>query len=470
MTTSQRWTMLAAILGSSMVFLDGTIVNLALPHDRAGAAGQPRLDARGPDLRRRRLPRDPRRAADPRRRPRRLLRPAPRVRHRPRRLRRSRRSCAASRRRSSCSSSPGCSRARPARCSSRGRSRSSPRCSTARRAPRAFGIWAAAPSATTLSGRSLGGLLVDAVSWRAAFLINVPARRARPYATLRHVEESRGERRDGSLRLAGRRGRGPRGRRARVRGDPRPGAATGRIPWRGPRSPSAPSRSSRSRSSWRGGPTRSSRSGLFRRRALRDHQPLDAADLRRRCTRWLPVPGPVPAERPRLHGDRRRPRRAADGSLLIALLSARVGARSGRIGSRPFLIAGPAAHGRGPAVAGADPGDDASPGCSRPATRRRYLPPVSVLVDVLPYVAAVRASGFVAGRGAAHGDADVVGAGVERRRLALGDQQRDQPGRAAAALGGDLRRDLGHVLRDARGVGPRRSTRPIPRCGRWSSR
>ena len=31
MTSSQRWTMLAAILGSSMVFLDGTVMNLALP-------------------------------------------------------------------------------------------------------------------------------------------------------------------------------------------------------------------------------------------------------------------------------------------------------------------------------------------------------------------------------------------------------------------------------------------------------
>ena len=32
MTRAQRWTMLATILGSAMVFLDGTIVNLALPH------------------------------------------------------------------------------------------------------------------------------------------------------------------------------------------------------------------------------------------------------------------------------------------------------------------------------------------------------------------------------------------------------------------------------------------------------
>src|SRR5512143_2922018 len=31
LTTTQRWTMAAAILGSSMVFLDGTVINLALP-------------------------------------------------------------------------------------------------------------------------------------------------------------------------------------------------------------------------------------------------------------------------------------------------------------------------------------------------------------------------------------------------------------------------------------------------------
>ena len=31
MQSSQRWTMVAVILGSSMVFLDGTVMNLALP-------------------------------------------------------------------------------------------------------------------------------------------------------------------------------------------------------------------------------------------------------------------------------------------------------------------------------------------------------------------------------------------------------------------------------------------------------
>jgi len=31
MTVKQRWTMVAVILGSAIVFLDGTVVNVALP-------------------------------------------------------------------------------------------------------------------------------------------------------------------------------------------------------------------------------------------------------------------------------------------------------------------------------------------------------------------------------------------------------------------------------------------------------
>lgn len=56
---------------------------------------------------------------------------------------------------------------------------------------RAFGIWAAATSATTILGPTLGGLLIQAVSWRAAFLVNVPLVVLAVYATLGHVEESR---------------------------------------------------------------------------------------------------------------------------------------------------------------------------------------------------------------------------------------------------------------------------------------
>ncbi len=58
---------------------------------------------------------------------------------------------------------------------------------------RAFGIWAAATSATTLIGPVVGGLLVDGVSWRAAFLINVPLVLLALYATVRHMPETRAE-------------------------------------------------------------------------------------------------------------------------------------------------------------------------------------------------------------------------------------------------------------------------------------
>jgi EmrB/QacA subfamily drug resistance transporter len=58
---------------------------------------------------------------------------------------------------------------------------------------RAFGIWAAASSATTLLGPPVGGFLVDALSWRAAFLINVPLVAVAAFIALRWVAESRNE-------------------------------------------------------------------------------------------------------------------------------------------------------------------------------------------------------------------------------------------------------------------------------------
>jgi EmrB/QacA subfamily drug resistance transporter len=56
---------------------------------------------------------------------------------------------------------------------------------------RAFGIWAGASAATTILGPPVGGLLVDAISWRVAFLINLPIVIVAIWATLRHVPESR---------------------------------------------------------------------------------------------------------------------------------------------------------------------------------------------------------------------------------------------------------------------------------------
>ncbi len=58
---------------------------------------------------------------------------------------------------------------------------------------RAFGTWAGASSATTLLGPVLGGLLVDTISWRAAFFINVPLVALAAWATWKHVPESRNE-------------------------------------------------------------------------------------------------------------------------------------------------------------------------------------------------------------------------------------------------------------------------------------
>ncbi len=58
---------------------------------------------------------------------------------------------------------------------------------------RAIGIWAAATSATTVLGPPIGGFLVDAFSWRVAFLINVPLVVVAVFIALRWVGESRNE-------------------------------------------------------------------------------------------------------------------------------------------------------------------------------------------------------------------------------------------------------------------------------------
>lgn len=55
---------------------------------------------------------------------------------------------------------------------------------------RAFGYWSGASAATTILGPFVGGLLVDLLSWRAAFFLNVPFAVAALIAT-RRVPESR---------------------------------------------------------------------------------------------------------------------------------------------------------------------------------------------------------------------------------------------------------------------------------------
>jgi EmrB/QacA subfamily drug resistance transporter len=58
---------------------------------------------------------------------------------------------------------------------------------------RAYGIWAGATSGITLLGPFVGGVLVDTVSWRAVFLMNIPLVAFALFAALRHVAETRDE-------------------------------------------------------------------------------------------------------------------------------------------------------------------------------------------------------------------------------------------------------------------------------------
>jgi EmrB/QacA subfamily drug resistance transporter len=64
---------------------------------------------------------------------------------------------------------------------------------------RAIGLWAGASAITTALGPPLGGLLIDSLSWRAAFWINFPIACAVIWLTLIHVPESRNETETGEL-------------------------------------------------------------------------------------------------------------------------------------------------------------------------------------------------------------------------------------------------------------------------------
>ncbi len=58
---------------------------------------------------------------------------------------------------------------------------------------RAFGIWAAASGLAPIMGPFIGGILVDNFSWRWIFLLNLPFTAVAIYAAIRYVKESRDE-------------------------------------------------------------------------------------------------------------------------------------------------------------------------------------------------------------------------------------------------------------------------------------
>lgn len=68
---------------------------------------------------------------------------------------------------------------------------------------RAIGTWAAASAVTTALGPPLGGLLIDVLSWRVAFWINVPLAAIAVWLTYRHVPESRDDAARGGIDWAG---------------------------------------------------------------------------------------------------------------------------------------------------------------------------------------------------------------------------------------------------------------------------
>jgi len=58
---------------------------------------------------------------------------------------------------------------------------------------RAFGLWAAATSGVAVFGPPIGGIIIQVVSWRAAFLVNVPLVIIAVWLTVRFMAETRDE-------------------------------------------------------------------------------------------------------------------------------------------------------------------------------------------------------------------------------------------------------------------------------------
>ena len=58
---------------------------------------------------------------------------------------------------------------------------------------RAFGLWAAATAAVATLGPPIGGILVETAGWRSLFLINIPLVIVATWLTTRYMDETRAE-------------------------------------------------------------------------------------------------------------------------------------------------------------------------------------------------------------------------------------------------------------------------------------
>ena len=148
---------------------------------------------------------------------------------------------------------------------------------------RAIGTWAGFSGVSAAIAPFLGGWLLEAGSWRAIFLINVPVAAVTAWTTRRHVPESRDTSRLRARRLARRAGRRRRAGRDHLR-DPRPARRGRRL---------AAVRRGR-------GARRGVLGRLRRRRTARQPSHAAAGDLR---------PGAVPRRQRRHLRRQRRPRR-----------------------------------------------------------------------------------------------------------------------------------------------------------------
>jgi EmrB/QacA subfamily drug resistance transporter len=247
---------------------------------------------------------------------------------------------------------------------------------------RAFGIWASATSATALIGPVVGGLLVDAVSWRAAFLVNIPLVALALWATLRHMPETRAEDASGNFDWLG----------AGVVVVAVGGLAFGAIrgqdrQWQDPLAWASlavglvalvafPFLMARR-------PDPLIPLGLFRRRrfatinlstlliygALYTIFAFQGLFLQNTIGYSATAAGVI----------------SLPTGILLTVLSARVGAASGRIGARPFLVVGPALMATGLLWLARVPETTQAwtLALGDPPT---WLPPASVLIDILPFV------------------------------------------------------------------------------------